>query len=51
MGTYDLVVRAAHALWRRRSHEQGAVGWVILGIVIGIGIVIFAIIKFLIPGE
>lgn len=33
--------------------EDGAVaiGWLALGIVIGVALVIFAIIKFLIPGE
>ena len=33
--------------------EEGAVaiGWLALGIVIGVALVIFAIIKFLIPGE
>jgi hypothetical protein len=33
--------------------EEGAVaiGWLLLGIVIGVVLVVFAIIKFLIPGE
>lgn len=35
----------------RRAEEGIAVGWLLLGILIGVGLVIFAIIKFLIPGE
>ncbi|HEX2031096.1 MAG TPA: hypothetical protein VHL78_06825 [Actinomycetota bacterium] len=40
-------------LGRRLSlhREDGAIGWVVLGIVIGIGLIVFAIIKFLIPGD
>ncbi len=40
--------RAARAVW---THEDGAAGWLIVGIVIGAALVVFAIIKFLIPGE
>jgi hypothetical protein len=31
--------------------ERGAVGWLTLGIIIGVILVVFGIIKFLIPGE
>ena len=40
--------RTARAFW---TGEEGAAGWLILGIVIGAAVVVFAIIKFLIPGE
>ena len=43
----ELLQRAA--LLRHR--EDGAVGWLIVGILLGIGLVVFGIIKFLIPGE
>ncbi|HYH28177.1 MAG TPA: hypothetical protein VEA19_05325 [Actinomycetota bacterium] len=33
------------------SDERGAAGWLIVGILIGIGLVVFGIIKFLIPGD
>jgi hypothetical protein len=35
----------------RREEGAVAIGWLLLGIVIGVALVIFAIIKFLIPGE
>lgn len=35
----------------RDEHGAVAIGWLALGIVIGVALVIFAIIKFLIPGE
>lgn len=31
--------------------ERGAVGWLVVGIIIGVLLVVFGIIKFLIPGE
>ncbi len=34
-----------------RGREEGAVGWLIIGILVGAGLVVFGIIKFLIPGE
>lgn len=37
----------------RRAHrdERGAIGWLAIGIIIGVLLVIGGIIKFLIPGE
>lgn len=37
----------------RRAHvdERGAIGWLTIGIIIGVLLVIGGIIKFLIPGE
>ena len=43
-----LFVRAAAAV---RAREEGAIGWLIVGILVGVGLVAFGIIKFLIPGE
>lgn len=34
-----------------RSDEDGAIGWLTLGIVIGAILIVVLIIKFLIPGE
>jgi len=34
-----------------RARETGAIGMLVLGIVVGVVLVIFGIIKFLIPGE
>ena len=39
---------AASAL---RRLEEGAIGWLVIGILVGVGLVVFGIIKFLIPGE
>lgn len=39
------------AVRARTSGEGGAVGWLTLGIVIGVLLVVGGIIKFLIPGE
>ncbi|HEY7873653.1 MAG TPA: hypothetical protein VIG64_00885 [Actinomycetota bacterium] len=33
------------------SDERGAIGWLTIGIIIGVLLVVFGIIKFLIPGE
>ncbi|HVL89631.1 MAG TPA: hypothetical protein VM841_05275 [Actinomycetota bacterium] len=41
----------ALATFVSRRDERGAVGALILGIVIGIGLVVFGIIKLLIPGD
>jgi hypothetical protein len=35
----------------RAAPERGAVGWLVIGIVVGVLLVVFGIIKFLIPGE
>lgn len=35
----------------RYSEERGAIGALVLGIVVGAALVIFGIIKFLIPGD
>ena len=43
-----LLARAATAV---RAREEGAVAWLIIGILIGVALVVFGIIKFLIPGE
>ena len=47
MALRDLVWLAA-AL---RTREEGAVGWLVIGILVGVALVVFGIIKFLIPGE
>ena len=31
--------------------QRGAVGWLVVGVLLGIALVVFGIIKFLIPGE
>lgn len=40
---------------RMRAHhhgrDQGSVGALVVGVIIGIGLVVFGVIKFLIPGE
>ena len=33
------------------AEERGAVGWMLVGIVLGVILIVFAIIKFLIPGD
>ena len=43
-----LLNEAIASLHRR---EDGAIGWLVVGILIGVALVIFGIIKFLIPGE
>ncbi len=35
----------------RRTEQGVAVGWLVVGILIGAALVVFGIIKFLIPGE
>ncbi|MDQ4124059.1 MAG: hypothetical protein M3134_00470 [Actinomycetota bacterium] len=35
----------------RPREEDGAIGWLALGIIIGVLLVIFGIVKFLIPGD
>ncbi|HZA60502.1 MAG TPA: hypothetical protein VE754_02330 [Actinomycetota bacterium] len=35
----------------RLNREDGAIGVLLIGIIIGIALVIFGIIKFLIPGD
>ena len=47
MALRDLVAWLAAAL---RTWEEGAVGWLVIGILIGVALVVFGIIKFLIPG-
>jgi hypothetical protein len=47
-GALDALLQAATSLRRR---EEGAIGWLIIGILVGVGLVVFGIIKFLIPGE
>ena len=39
---------SARSVWNR---EEGAVGWLIIGILVGAALIVFGIIKFLIPGE
>ncbi len=34
-----------------RDEDGLAIGWLVLGILVGAALVVFAIIKFLIPGE
>jgi hypothetical protein len=41
----------AHINQHRDRFEEGAVGALVIGIVIGVALVIFGIIKFLIPGD
>lgn len=45
---WNMLLGAASSLRRR---EEGAIGWLIIGILVGVGLVVFGIIKFLIPGE
>jgi len=35
----------------QRGRDQGSVGALVVGVIIGIGLVVFGIVKFLIPGE
>ncbi len=42
---------ARRAMAALHSRQEGAIGWLIIGILVGVGLVVFAIIKFLIPGE
>jgi hypothetical protein len=49
MQTWDLVRQLVQGL--KWSDERGAVGWLTIGIIIGVLLVVFGIIKFLIPGE
>ena len=35
----------------RRGRDGGAVGTLVIGVIIGIALVVFGVIKFLIPGE
>lgn len=48
MQTLELVRRVTQVPY---TNERGAVGWLTLGIIIGVLLVVFGIIKFLIPGE
>ena len=48
MAFRDVFARLSTVL---RTREEGAVGWLVIGILVGIGLVVFGIIKFLIPGE
>lgn len=43
----ELIIQAA----RRLREQSGAVGWLIVGVLLGIVLIVFLIIKFLIPGE
>lgn len=45
----DLFAARLGARWGRQ--DDGAVGAMVIGIVIGVALVVFGIIKFLIPGE
>lgn len=48
----NIFIAAAEALDRRTgSDEQGAIGWLAIGIIIGALLVIGLIIKLLIPGD
>ena len=38
----DMLLRAATSL---RRQEEGAIGWLILGVLVGIGLVIFGVYK------
>jgi hypothetical protein len=49
MQTSYLVQWLARAV--RPSDERGAIGWLTIGIIIGVLLVVGGIIKFLIPGE
>ena len=49
MQTLDLVQQLLGAI--RSPDERGAVGWLTIGIIIGVLLVVGGIIKFLIPGE
>jgi hypothetical protein len=49
MRTGRTLLDAASSSLRRL--EEGAIGWLAIGILVGIGLVVFGIIKFLIPGE
>ncbi|HVF52256.1 MAG TPA: hypothetical protein VNC78_01485 [Actinomycetota bacterium] len=49
-------MQLASAIWetfatRFEDNERGAVGWLAVGVVLGVLLVIGGIIKFLIPGE
>ena len=35
----------------RMNDERGAIGWLVIGIIVGALLVVFGIIKFLIPGD
>ena len=43
-----LINQAIASVHRR---EDGAIGWLVVGILIGVVLVIFGIIKFVIPGD
>lgn len=43
----ELAVRGAERL----KAQRGAVGWLIVGVLLGIVLIVVLIIKFLIPGE
>lgn len=48
----DMISELALRAWARVStQDDGAAGMLVVGILIGVGLVIFGIIKFLIPGE
>ena len=47
----DFVQTLLGRIGARLDDERGAIGWLVVGIIIGIGLVVFGIIKFLIPGE
>ncbi|MEX2458631.1 MAG: hypothetical protein WD770_06560 [Actinomycetota bacterium] len=47
----DFVQTLLGRIGARLDEERGAIGWLVIGIIIGIGLVVFGIIKFLIPGE
>lgn len=35
----------------QRGRDEGSVGALVIGVIIGIGLVVFGVVKFLIPGE
>ena len=40
-----------HAWTLFRRDERGAIGWLVVGIIVGVLLVVFGIIKFVIPGD
>lgn len=51
MSTLQMMTERLGALWARRDEETGALGWLILGVLIGIGLVIYLIVSLIVPGD
>ena len=51
MGETDAVVFVGRREGERMKDERGAIGWLVIGILAGAALVVFGIIKFLIPGD